>query len=92
MRIIATITKRPGTFVRHCYTVTLKHEDGSVYYRPMRYRRSDGSLDPTTHYIPDPCNFAGNDGRKVRAEAIAWAKLFTHEVITTATPAKGNNK
>lgn len=69
-------------FTRCGYSVQLLNDDGSPLTRLLLACNSDGS--PVRGefgrkvWVPEsgPANFYGNDGRKVRAEAIAFAKSF----------------
>jgi hypothetical protein len=56
-------------FTRRGYAVTLYNDDGSPHSRPLR-------VEGTRRYIYDntPATFFGNDGRKVRAEAMAFLR------------------
>lgn len=78
-----TLTKVRAVFTRCGYAVQLLNDDGAPYTRLLDIDDVDGFRVRTALRFPDsgPVRFYGNDGRKVRAEAIAFARSYR------ATPA-----
>jgi hypothetical protein len=71
-----TLTKCRAVFTRCGYAVQLLNDDGTSYMRLL-------NTGVPYRWFPDsgPVHFFGNDGRKVRSEAIAFVKAYD------ATPA-----
>lgn len=75
-----TVTPIRSVFTRRGYKVQLFNDDGSPVTRYLPVLNHDGSKvkgefgRPVIHSTTDPATFFGNDGRTVRAEAVAWAK------------------
>ena len=64
-----TISRVRTSFTRVGYAVSIFNADGSPYPIPLRMAHS-----PHIWRDPAPVRFYGDDGRKVRAEAVAFAK------------------
>ena len=74
-----TITKCRTVFTRCGYAVQLLNNDGTPYTRLLQIRDSTTDRIRKDLRFPDsgPVYFFGNDGRKVRADAIAFAKVYS---------------
>ncbi len=68
-------------FTRRGYAVQLFNDDGTAYTRLLR-------VEGTRNFIPDsgPVRFYGNDGRKVRAEAMTFVRSFNATAKTGDKP------
>lgn len=64
---------RHPVFVRRAYRVRLYNDDGTLLLRRVQIIGTRGERLGYTS-VSDPMLFCGNDGRTVRAEAIAWAR------------------
>lgn len=64
-----TIKRRGAQWSRVGYDVQILKDDGTPYAVPYRAQYGNAVV-----YDSYPASFFGDDGRTVRAEAIAWAK------------------
>ena len=66
-----TIKRIRSHFTRCGYAVQLFDSNGECHTRLLQVERSP-------HFVPDdgPARFYGDDGRSVRAEAVAFARSF----------------
>jgi hypothetical protein len=72
-----TITKCRAVFTRCGYAVQLLNDDGTPYTRYLTVEGAKSSWGAMARFGDSaPAFFFGNDGRKVRAEAIAFAKTY----------------
>ncbi len=73
-KLTFTIKPYPAVFTRRGYTVEMFYDDGTPYTPWLPVQGAFLSQRARFAPCPMPAIFFGNDGRKVRAEAVAWAK------------------
>lgn len=78
-----TLTRCRSYFTRCGYAVQLLNDDSSPYVRLLDIVDRDSFRHRTPRRMPDsgPVFFYGNDGRKVRSDAIAFARTYAAKRI-----------
>ncbi len=74
-KLTYTIARCRAYFTRCGYQVSLWNADGSPHAVTLRFEHTCNTMQDA-----GPFRFYGNDGRKVRGEAISWARLRGAEV------------